>query len=242
MGVREEVLQMLRNGMNPREIASERGVTLATILGYLDQLVGRGQLRRSDILFSVPAEVRQPILDKVSDGRSQSISAVMGRLERSGLVVDEDDILIVQKYSDAAHALGEIYEDIRTIEVGLHNLIRIALEEDFGSEEAGWWRQGIPRDIRVKCQQRREEEETDPAPEPYCYTDLIDLRAILDKQWPILSRHLPNQATGDKKMLLSDLMRLNQIRRMVMHPVRGGVPSEYDFEFLRSLKHTLGFK
>jgi hypothetical protein len=53
MGVRGEALDLLRDGLLPREIAEYQGVTLATILGYLDQLVGRGDLRRSDILFSV---------------------------------------------------------------------------------------------------------------------------------------------------------------------------------------------
>ena len=242
MGIREEVLVMLKGGMKPGEIARERAVTLVTILGYLDQLVGRGLLRRSDILFSIPAETRQPILKKLSDGRSQSVPAIMGRLERMGVIVDQEDIIVIQKYHDARYALGEIYEDIRIIEIGLHSLIRTSLEEKFGSGELGWWRQGIPKEIRVKCQQRREEEEGDPAPEPYCYTDLIDLRTILDKQWAILTKYLARQVISDKQALLSDLIRLNQIRRMVMHPVRGGVPTEDDFEFLHSLKERLGFK
>lgn len=42
MAAREEVYKKLKNGMTPVEIALERGVTLSTILGYLDQLVGRG--------------------------------------------------------------------------------------------------------------------------------------------------------------------------------------------------------
>jgi hypothetical protein len=113
------------------------------------------------------------------------------------------------------------------------------LEIEFGSNESGWWHQGISKEIRGKCQQRREDEESDPRPEPYCYTDLIDLRAILDKQWTIISKYLPRQATSDKKALLDDLMRLNQIRRMVMHLVRGGTPTEDDFDFLRGLKERL---
>jgi hypothetical protein len=241
MGVRDEVLAKLKSGLKPGDIAKERGITLITVLGYLDQLVGQGRLRRSDILFSIPTEIRQPILNKLSDGHSQSISAIMGRLQRMGLFVDEDDIRVVQKYYDARHALGEIYEDIRAIELGLHERIREALEKEFGPEESGWWRRGIAKEIRVKCQQRREEEEIDSAPEPYRYTDLIDLRTILDKQWAILSRHLPRQATSDKKALLNDLIRLNQIRRMVMHPVRGSIPTEDDFYFLRTLKEKLEF-
>ncbi len=54
MGVREETLDMLRSGLSPKEIARQRGVSISTTLGYLDELVGRGELRRSDILFTVP--------------------------------------------------------------------------------------------------------------------------------------------------------------------------------------------
>jgi hypothetical protein len=112
MGVRQEVLEKLKSGMKPSEIARERTVTLGTILGYLDQLVGQGQLRRSDILFSIPTEIRQPILELLSDDPSQSISSIMNGLRRISLILDEDDVLVVHKYHDARYALGEIYEDI----------------------------------------------------------------------------------------------------------------------------------
>lgn len=241
MGVREEVLKMLREGLSPGEIARKRQVTLKTILAYLDEMVGRGQLRRSDIFFSVSREKRHKIMEKLTDGRSQNLSAIQGRLQRSGVIVDDDDVIVVKQYGDARHALGDMYEDIRIIEIQLHQLIRHALEKEFGFDESGWWRRGIPKEVRMKCQMRREDEDTDPARDPYCYTDLIDLKEILDKRWGILSQYLSPRAIADKKRLLRDLIRLNQIRRLVMHPVRGETPSEDDFEFIHSLKELLGF-
>ncbi len=241
MGKRDEALQMLREGLSPREIARRQKVTLSTILGYIDQLIGQGRLRRSDVLFSVPAEKRHAIMSKLTDGRSTNLSAIMGRLQRSGVVVEQEDVVVVQRYGSTGYALGEMYEDIRTIEVGLHSLVRQTLENEFGSDESGWWRRGIPKEIRKKCQERREDDDFDPAPEAYHYTDLIDLREILKRQWPILSIRLPKQTASDKKALLDDLIHLNQIRRLVMHPVRGGRPPDDDFEFLRSLKERLGF-
>ena len=242
MGAREEVLRMLKEeGLSLAEIRQRRGVTLNTILGYLDQLVGRGQLRRSDIFFSVPSQQRHPIMERLSDGHSQNLSAVMARLERRGVNADPDDVAVIQRYWGAHHALGEMYEDIRTVEMGLHSLIRQAMQDEFGLDESGWWRLGIPKTIRQKCQGRREDDDLGPVVEPYCYTDLIDLREILKQQWGTLSRYLPKQVARDKGILLDGLMRLNQIRRLVMHPVRGGRPSEDDFEFVHSLKERLGF-
>lgn len=157
MAVREEVYKKLKNGMTPVEIARERGVTLNTILGYLDELVGRGWLRRSDILFTIPAEIRNPIIIKLIGKGSKSIRSIMNSLKRDGLKIEEGDIEVAIKYHDQKHALGDIYEDIRTIEVGVHQCIRTAFESEYGKEESGWWRKGIPFEIRRKCQERREE-------------------------------------------------------------------------------------
>jgi hypothetical protein len=241
MGVRDEVLNMLGEGLSPGKIASQRHVTLQTINGYIAQLIGQGRLRRSDVLFSIPAEIRHAIIAELSDVHSTTVSAVVASLQGSGLEVTPDDVIVVLEYGGVDYALGEIYEDIRTIEIGLHDLIRQTLEKEFSPDESGWWRRGVPKEIRKKCQERREDDDFDPAPEAYHYTDLIDLREILKQQWPILNKRLPKETANDKKTLMDDLIRLNQIRRIVMHPVRGGRPSEDDFEFLRSLKKRLGF-
>jgi hypothetical protein len=52
VGVRELTVAMLRAGKTPGPIAQDRSRTLATVFDYLDQLVGRGTIRRSDILNS----------------------------------------------------------------------------------------------------------------------------------------------------------------------------------------------
>ena len=45
--------------------------------------------------------------------------------------------------------------------------------------------------------------------------------------------------TANKQDLRRKLVRLNTIRRNVMHSVRGVISSEDDFEFVRELKGTL---
>lgn len=234
-------MDLLRSGLSPKEIAKRQGVTLATILGYLDQLVGRGDVRRSDILFSVQKDVRQAVLSIAGNkttSDSWDIVHVQAKLEEQGFDVDREDIHVVLKYGDARHALGDMYEDIRTIETYLHQLIRKGLEKEYGKGELCWWRQGVPETTRKNCQLRREED-TEPVADPYCYTELLDLANILNKQWNVLSKRLPKDVAQNKHTLLSKLGHLNTIRRNVMHPVRGVVPSEDDFEFVHELKQSL---
>lgn len=219
MGVREETLELLHQGLSPKEIAREKGVNIKTTLAYLDELVGRGALRRSDIFFSIPKNIRNANKER-------------------GVSTDYEDSLVINKYGDASTALGDMYEDIRTVETYLHQLISSALEEEYGKGEMGWWRKGIPLSIRQDCQSRREADD-EPATEPYCYTNLLDLWQILDKQWNVLKKVLPNNITADKQALRFNLIRLNSIRRKVMHPVRGVIPSEDDFEFIREFKGLL---
>jgi len=93
-------------------------------------------------------------------------------------------------------------------------------------------------DIRKSCVLRREDDEK-RLEDPWYYTYLIDLREIFDKRWPHFVDKLPKLVSFDKKKFLSNLVRLNNIRNSVMHPVRGEIPSQGDFEFVRDLKRQL---
>lgn len=239
IGVREDTLNMLRNGLPLKEITRARGVNIGTtFLGYLDQLVGRGGLRRSDIFFSIPKKLRNTItreLGKQNLPEPRYISRVLGN---RGIEADPEDVLVIIKYGDARHAPGDTYDDIRAIEIHLHQLIRSSLEEEYGKGEFKWWRKGVPLTIRQNCQFRREGDDEALA-DPYCYTDLLDLWQILDKQWNVLKKVLPKLVAANEQALRIDLIRLNMIRRKIMHPVRGVAPSDDEFEFVRGLKEKL---
>lgn len=208
MGRPHQVAELIRTGLTPEQIAGELGLTLESVVGYLNRAVGEGLLRRSDIYFSVPRERRG------SDGTL-------------GLW-----------YSDPAHALGDMYEDLRRIEITLHEKIRNALIRRYGEDEAGWWRQGVPEGVRVKCQERRERDRDDPC-QPFSYSDLLDLDAVFEDQWALLKDLFP-EYTANRKQLSKDLRQLSRIRNKIMHPVRGFVPAEDDFEFVRGLQRAFG--
>ena len=56
---------------------------------------------------------------------------------------------------------------------------------------------------------------------------------------PCFCKVLPEEITKNKRDLRRKMVRLNTIRRNVMHPVRSVVPSEDDFEFVRDLMRVL---
>jgi hypothetical protein len=208
MGRPEEVANLVRQGKTPAEIARELQVSVTSVVPYLHRAVGEGLLRRSDIYFCVPAERRG------------------------------SDSTLKKWFSSPRHALGDMYEDLRCIELELHKRIRNRLIREYGDGESGWWRKGVPKKVRGKCLERRERDSDDPC-EPFSYSDLLDLYKILEKQWPLLKDLLPGYA-ADRKSLGSDLQRLNRIRNRMMHPPRAWVPSERDFDFVRRLQRSLG--
>jgi hypothetical protein len=126
---------------------------------------------------------------------------------------------------------------VRDIEVRLHRFIKRVFISEFGEED--WWRGGVPDHIRAECAALREKD-PEPAPEPYNYTHLIALREILDRKWSILSKYLPAEVAQNKKDFLERLVQLNRIRNNVMHPVRGGMLTEEEFEFVYTLDSDLG--
>lgn len=192
MGRPDDVAKLIRQGKTPIEIATELNLNIKSVEGYIHRAIGEGLIRRSDVYFSVRQEHRK------------------------------SDYTLGHWYTDPHSALGDMYQDIRKIEIGVHRRIHEKLIQGYGDGEAGWWRQGVPEKVRVKCQERRERDVDEPC-EPFCYSDLLDLDAILEYQWTLLKDLFPDYSTN-RKQLSNDLKRLSRIRNKVMHPVRGLVP------------------
>ena len=159
-------------------------------------------------------------------------------LKAHSIEADADDIEVALRYRDDRFAFGDMYDDIRSIEIGLHRLVREVLQSEYGAEK--WWREGVSLPIRQKCATRREEDD-DPADDPDGYTDLLDLCTIAEKEWKVIGPRLPKEVAANRRQFVDDLKQLNCIRRKVMHPVRGPTPSEDDFQFVHDLKRKLGF-
>jgi predicted transcriptional regulator len=231
MARKHEAEQLLKEGMCPAAIAGRMGISTKSVIQYLRTRVGEGALRLSDLYFSWSPEQRRILQEAVEDPTSK------GQLEVERLTLD--DLECFQSLRDSSVFYGDMYEHVSSIEISLHRLMRKVLQRSFGAEEMGWWRGGIPENIRVKCVSRREEDD-EPAVEAFAYTTFIDLSRIILCNWNLFRPELPKRYQSDRKRLEGDLTRLNRIRNAVMHPVKGRKWSEDDFEFVRHVADAVG--
>lgn len=231
---RYRVAELLRQGMSPSQIAREMNVSLGGVMNYLYRLVGEGGLRRSDILFTLDRTARQEIEKIIQERGTVQPGKIRRYLAAAGINVNSDDLRIYLKLRDARVDLGDTYELIRDLELSLHRFIREALIRQYGDEQ--WWREGVPLNVREDCAVINERD-PEPAQDLFCYTTIMHLFVVFDKQWTTLSQFLPTKLKANKQEFLANLKRLNSIRNKVMHPVKGYVITEEDFDFIREL-HT----
>ncbi len=233
---RQHAAQLLLEGRSPSQIAQEMHLALGVVLGFLYHEVGLGRLRRSDILFSIDAMIRQSVEQAIAKAGSTAVGKVRRTLDRVGVQVPRDDLNVYLRLRDARVDLGDMYEFIREVELKLHKLVQQALVAEYG--EAEWWRKGVPLHVREDCALTNERD-AEPVATLYCYTTIMHLRHILDHEWSVLSRSLPGKMRADKPEFLASLTRLNRIRNVVMHPVKGILLTEEDFDFVRGLRRHL---
>lgn len=233
---KDQAAQLLRQGLPPSEIADQMKTSTPVVMQYLCLKIGEGELRRSDIAFSLPQPLRAAIEQSIERTGSTNPFAIARDLRSSGVNANRHDVAVYIHYRRARVVLGDMYELLRNVEVRLHTFVKQAFILEFGEEN--WWRSGVPDTIRAECAALLEKD-PEPADEPYCYTHVISLREILDKRWPVLSKYMPEHLLKKKKDLMERLLKLNRIRNCVMHPVRKSVLSESDFEFVRDLDMEL---
>jgi len=234
---REQACSLLKQGNSPSEIARIMRVRTSDVLYDLWSKIGEGELRRSDIAFSLKRDCRKAIEEVMEKEKTSSPAGIARELQKRGIQCDRFDVRVYLDFRRAPVVLGDMYEIVRNVEVRLHRFLKAVFILEFGEEE--WWRNGVPDNIRAECAALREKD-PDPALEPYNYTHLIALREILDRKWAILSQYLPAEVAQNKKELLERLLQLNRIRNNVMHPVRGGQLAEEEFEFVFNLDSELG--
>lgn len=219
--------QLLRQGLCPSEIAGQMGISVKSVIQYLCTRVGEGSLRLSDLYFSWAPEKREA-LQQAGRGRYPDDRI----LSSNGLCREELELF--ESLRSRRVFSGDMYEYISEAEVAIHRLFRAILERELGVEESGWWRDGVPSNIRVKCASRREEDD-EPCEAAYAYTTLIDLSTVISKNWTMFQEILRRGYAANRKQLESDLIRLNGIRNAVMHPVKERRWTEDDFEFVRRI-------
>ena len=125
-----------------------------------------------------------------------------------------------------------IFPEIQLIIAG--DLI-YTLKGEYGEEETGWWSQGVPRAIRQKVVQRREDDPDRP-PFEKCF-DLIDYKKIIFDNWKLFGEKY-SRGKGNKNATVGWIDTLNTIRRKVAHPERGRVTID-ELDFLKEILNWL---
>jgi len=236
-----EAVELVRTGHSPGSVAAHMGVSIETVLPYIYRGVGCGEISRSEVVFSISREVRAAVEGALADLGSfapeqRVVSAI--RIQATDDVRAYLRLRAASTRNSAAYGLlgwtvefaflGDMYQIITDLELTLHYFIRQALTFMFGDD---WWRASVPEPIRKECR-NAQEGDLEPVEDPFCYTNFIHLKQIIDKHWGKFVGVLPNDLARNKPDLLSRLSRLNQIRNRVMHPVKQRAPSEDDFAFV----------
>lgn len=172
-----------------------------------------GKIRTGDRLHKSWALSKIPDLD---------VKATLPKIAEHltwAVVQEQRERQILEESLQHQRAQG-LYDKICTIEVRLHEFIENTLKRELGESEDKWWVRGIPLSIRQKCQSRREEDIR--RQEAYAYTDLIDLQSILGNNWRFfeVDFHRISKQCKSKNEFLNNLAKLNEIRKVIMHPVR----------------------
>lgn len=230
--------------IRPAEIAEELNLTTRQVIEQSFIAVGENLIWESDLFFILSGRYKNVsgiILDAFEKLTLQRFRAAL-KIEIYPDFYDLDELKLLASLTKRRVHVGDMYVLLTEIERTLHVEIKKALQEKFGEGEAGWWKQGIPETVRIKCAEARERDGRFDAP-PYSFTTFIHLKDILEKgnkgkNKNLFAKKLP-KATGQIDDFLSGLTSLNGIRNQVMHPVREEPPTEDDFKFVKEMYKKL---
>lgn len=82
---KDQAAELLLSGKSPTATAKEMSTTPANVMQYLCLKIGEGELRRSDIAFSLPQELRTAIEEIIDQTESASAAVIRRELRKRGL-------------------------------------------------------------------------------------------------------------------------------------------------------------
>ena len=129
---------------------------------------------------------------------------------------------------EAAQTNEQGFSIVQRIETELQRITIETLKAKFDSDQGAgqdekWWYVGVPPQTRTKAATRQEEDQGRGNKESYL--DLIDFRAIALKNWILFKDTLAFGQRGNKEKLTEWLVKLNDMRKIVMHSARQQVLS-----------------
>lgn len=260
MSARSEAAELIKLGHSPSDVAKELGKTgrIAELIRLLLTSVGEGNLLLSEIYFSIPVPRRKLYQAICEDNPEIDLHGLKMQSFIEVILLESYEARRVSKLGDGDDYRGgececalfwlskdspftDTYRVLLQLETMLHRLICKTLENVFPpNHDDDWWKQGAPKTTRQRCRVIQLEDKGDPLHES-AYTNFIDLKDIIDRNWKGFQNFLPITIANDrhKKDLLSDFDRLNGLRNQVMHPVKNLAPGQGDSEFVRKIRERL---
>jgi DNA sulfur modification protein DndB len=120
---------------------------------------------------------------------------------------------------EKAQTTTRAYEEIKAIEHILQTTVVSELKSEFGPDEEKWWFAGVPKGVRKKVDDRRNEEAGKSGAREQNF-DLIDYRPIILENWELFEPSLA-RGKGNKENRTKWIVEVNELRKPVMHASRG---------------------
>jgi hypothetical protein len=120
---------------------------------------------------------------------------------------------------EKAQTTTRAYEEIKAIEHILQTTVVGELKSEFGPQEEDWWFAGVPKAVRKKVDDRRNEEAGKSGGREQNF-DLIDYRAIILENWNLFEPSMA-RGKGSKDNKTKWIVEVNDLRKPVMHASRG---------------------
>lgn len=243
MSARDQVGWLLKQGFSPGQIARKRNVSEEITLRSLFHLVGEGRIRRSDIYYSLPKIIRNKISSIIEERSKKHLnySKLYRSLAQSVRLKYKPayklDIELAIQFFDSRAVMGDLYDDIRDIELFLNRIIKETLQGIYKNEVDEWWTEGIPKKIQKECASKRIDDDFKKLKD-WNYILLKDLLAIIRENWKMFLGKFIKEWKVENEFV-KDFNKFNSIRNSVMHPSRNENISEDDFEFIRQFKEKL---
>ena len=234
MVVRHQITKRLLERASPIDVAKELNKRAEDIINHILLQVGERGIRLSNVLFSIP-EKRQKKYEQVLEKlRECDMFSWKQSCRARKLNYGEFKLFFYSK--DSQH--GDMYIYLRELEVSLHSIVRHVLECEFPHHDDAWWREGVPEKIRIRCATTKETE-PEPISDLFAYTNLIDLKRIIDANWKVFKQAVPTAFENNKKLLMSIFDELNTLRNGVMHPIKPIDITCTTFKRVRELRFLL---
>ncbi len=139
---------------------------------------------------------------------------------------------------EAAKTKEQAFKLIGSLEQKLQEFIIKTLKLEYGDNDADpWWFSGVPVQIRTKASGRLEEEQGKGKREHYL--DLVDFRVITLNNWTLFQETLAFGKSGSKEKRTEWMQKLNEMRKVVMHPAKQQTITFEQLAQLRGYDETL---